>query len=139
VKYGWSEFTVSPVVHGVPLIWNEQTTDVAVGYMAKHLQELVLKDNPDLDQSHFPLKYAEDILARLGFSNDISEERNQKQNESVLDLDVDGTKVIKCKRKHINDAVDTLWQRYAEDTRISTLILEALLESPIDARKVTLN
>ena len=66
VKYGWSEFTVSPVVHGVPLIWNEQTTDVAVGYMAKNLQELVLKDNPDLDQSHFPLKYAEDILARLG-------------------------------------------------------------------------
>ena len=46
--------------------------------------------------------------------------------------------MIKCKRKHINDAVDTLWQRYAEDTRISTLILEALLESPIDARKVTL-
>ena len=27
-----------------------------------------------------------------GFSNDIAEERNQKQNESVLDLDVDGTK-----------------------------------------------
>jgi len=135
VKYGWSEFIVSPVVHGVPLIWNEQTTDVAVGYMAKYLQEMVLKDNPDLDQSHFPLKYAEDILARLGYSNDISEERNQKQNESILDLDVDGTKVIKCKRKHINDAVDTLWQRYAEDTRISTLILEALLESPIDARR----
>ena len=113
VKYGWSEFTVSPVVHGVPLIWNEQTVDVAVGYMAKHLQELVLKDNPDLDQTHFPLKYAEDILARLGewpsddfcpspvkpawyifqgYSNDILEERNQKQNESILDLDVDGTK-----------------------------------------------
>ena len=66
VKYGWSEFIVSPVVHGVPLIWNEQTTDVAVGYMAKYLQEMVLKDNPDLDRSHFPLKYAEDILARLG-------------------------------------------------------------------------
>ena len=46
--------------------------------------------------------------------------------------------VIKCKRKHINDTVDLLWQRYAEDTRISTLILEALLESPIDSRKVTL-
>ena len=29
-----------------------------------------------------------------GFSNDIAEERNQKQNESVLDLDVDGTKGI---------------------------------------------
>ena len=56
----------SSVVHGVPLIWNEQTTDVAVGYMAKQLQGMVLKDNPDLDQSHFPLKYAEDILARLG-------------------------------------------------------------------------
>ena len=69
VKYGWSEFTVSPVVHGVPLIWNEQMTDVAVSYMAKNLQELVLKDNPDLDQSHFPLKYAEDILARLGEYN----------------------------------------------------------------------
>lgn len=27
-----------------------------------------------------------------GYSNDISEERNQKQNESILDLDVDGTK-----------------------------------------------
>ena len=46
--------------------------------------------------------------------------------------------MIKCKRKHINDTVDLLWQRYAEDTRISTLILEALLESPIDSRKVTL-
>ena len=32
------------------------------------------------------------IIFFQGFSNDISEERNQKQNESILDLDVDGTK-----------------------------------------------
>ena len=35
-----------------------------------------------------------------GYSNDISEERNQKQNDSILDLDVDGTKGMIIKMIH---------------------------------------
>ena len=35
-----------------------------------------------------------------GYSNDISEERNQKQNNSILDLDVDGTKGMIIKMIH---------------------------------------
>ena len=84
VNLGWSEFTgfyriftfkkvyinilVSTVVHGVPLIWNEKTSDQSLENLSKSLQKSVFETNDNITEKLFPLKYAEDVLARLGYN-----------------------------------------------------------------------
>ena len=81
VNLGWSEFTgfltfwkvynnllVSTVVHGVPLIWNEKTSDQSLENLSKSLQKSVFETNESITEKLFPLKYAEDVLARLGYN-----------------------------------------------------------------------
>ena len=69
----------------------------------------------------FPLKYAEDVLARLAYCVGIEDEWNQKQREKVDHLECDGVSVIKLKRGMVMNTVDLLWEKYAENNRLSTM------------------
>ena len=54
------------MVHGVPLVWNEKTSELSMGSLTNEFRSLVLSDNTELDSKLFPEKYAEDIICRLG-------------------------------------------------------------------------
>ena len=53
-------------MNGVPLIWNEKVSPIAMKYMTEKLQKATLLENEDVTAELFPLNYAEDVLARLG-------------------------------------------------------------------------
>ena len=150
INLGWSEFTVATVVHGVPLIWNEKTTEQSIEQMSMYLRKTVLATNESINEELFPLKYAEDVLARLAYCVGIEDEWNQKQREKVEELETDGVNVVNVKRGQVMDTVDLMWIKYAENNRLSTLgkskkvsiqlnsfdsVLDALLEAPIDSRR----
>lgn len=64
-KLGWSSMTVSPVVHGVPLIWNERQSTIGGEYVASHFKKQTLVDNPEYGD--LELHLFDDIIARLGY------------------------------------------------------------------------
>ena len=112
---------VYQVVHGVPLIWNEKASDQSIESLSSSLQKSVLESNESITPELFPLKYAEDVLARLAYCVGIEDEWNQKQREKVDHLETDGIHVVKLKRSQVMDTVDQLWHKYAENNRLSTL------------------
>ena len=81
----------------------------------------MLESNESITPELFPLKYAEDVLARLSYCVGINDEWNQKQREKVDHLETDGVHVVKLKRSQVMDTVDQLWHKYAENNRLSTL------------------
>ena len=112
---------MATVVHGVPLIWNEKSSEQSVQQMSAYLQKEVLATNEKIDEELFPLRYAEDVLARLAYCVGIEDEWNQKQREKVEELETDGVNVVNLKRGQVMDAVDLMWTKYAENNRLSTM------------------
>ena len=54
------------MVHGVPLVWNEKSSELSMSHLTKELRSLVLEQNKEINPNLFPEKYSEDILSRLG-------------------------------------------------------------------------
>jgi len=138
VNLGWSSLSVTPVVHGVPLIWNEKLSELGASKFTHQLKEETLKINDsfeDIDND-----FIDDIISRVGFIRGIEDVDNPreslvKQDESFHKIDFDGKKLLKVKRGHIAETLETLFVRYAEDNTLPTLVLDALLEAPIDSRR----
>ena len=62
---GWSGITVTPVVHGVPLIWNERQSGIGAEYLCEEFKKRSIVENPEFE--NLDLNLFDDIIARLGY------------------------------------------------------------------------
>ena len=63
VNLGWSGFSVTPVIHGVPLLWNEKLSPIGGKYVCNEL-----KQKTDAKNFEDPnLNFYDDLIARLGY------------------------------------------------------------------------
>ena len=77
VSLGWSSLSVTPVVHGVPLIWNEKLSELGASKFTHQLKEETLKINDsfeDIDDD-----FIDDIISRVGFIRGIEDVDNPRE------------------------------------------------------------
>jgi len=139
VNIGWEGLSVTPVVHGVPMIWNQTNSPIGGKYFAEQLKSRTLKINPDFD-ADMGIEMFDDIVARLGYIRDIADITNpsptlMKQDETLTNIDIDGRRVLRVKRGDISEVVEHVFTRFNEDSSLPTMVLESLLETPIDSRR----
>lgn len=77
VNLGWSSLSATPVVHGVPLIWNEQLSELGASKFIHQMKEKTLKINDsfeDIDND-----FIDDIVSRVGFIRGIEDVDNPRE------------------------------------------------------------
>ena len=83
VNIGWGGICVTPVVHGVPMIWNQTHSPIGGEYFAEGLKSRTLKINPDFD-AEMGIELFDDIIARLGYIRDIADITNPSPVNNII-------------------------------------------------------
>ena len=74
---GWRGITVTPVVHGVPLVWNQRQSEIGAEYLCAEFKKRSIQENPEFED--LDLNLFDDILARLGYIRDFDQLQNPTQ------------------------------------------------------------
>ena len=75
---------MSPVVHGVPLIWNEGQSPVGANLICSELKKRSDENNPEFVD--LELNLYDDIIARLGYIRGLEHIKNPPQVCSCIEI-----------------------------------------------------
>ena len=77
VNLGWGSLSVTPVVHGVPMIWNEQMSQLGAEAFIKQLKKATLEINENFET--IDDDFIDDVIARIGFIRGIEDAQNPRE------------------------------------------------------------
>ncbi|XP_046849297.1 actin-related protein 10-like [Xenia sp. Carnegie-2017] len=149
MECGYSETTVLPIYDGVPMINSMEFLPIGAKVIHKRLEsQLMEKGLVHIGTGIKPLssvidtlptKVLEDIKVRTCFvgpkiSIPVNETRPPSTVHSV-DYPLDGAKILRVEGQIREQTFDVLFEVDEEEKSIATLMLDAVINSPIDTRK----